>query len=157
MIFSIPSVKWQRCQFHMAQNAQSYAPKKSMREELGEAVRRIFHSSDYAAAKEQTRKTIDKYKESASEFVKWLEDNVEEGLTCFNFPEAHRKKIRTVNALERLNKEIRRRTRVVMLFPNVSSCERLVTAVLQGIDEEWSSGKKYLDMDLLEQMQKEHD
>lgn len=144
-----PSVKWQRCQFHMALNAQSYAPKKSMREELGEAMRRIFHSLDYDTAKEQALKTSLKYLESAPEFVKWLDDNVEEGLTCFSFPEKHRKKIRTVNALERLNKEIRRRTRVATLFPNVASCERLVTAILQGIHEEWISGKTYLDISLL--------
>lgn len=144
-----PSVKWQRCQFHMAQNAQSYAPKESMKKDLGEAVRRIFHSCDYATAQEEKRKCIEKYKSSAPEFVKWIENNIEEGLTCFSFPDEHRKKIRTVNGLERLNKEIRRRTRVATLFPNVASCERLITAVLQGIHEEWITGKRYLDMSLL--------
>lgn len=144
-----PSIKWQRCQFHMAQNAQSYAPKESMKIEVGESLRRIFHSCDYAAAQEEKRKCIERYKISAPEFVKWLEDNVEEGLTCFSFPEAHRKRIRTVNGLERLNREIRRRTRVATLFPNVASCERLITAVLQGVHEEWITGKRYLDMSLL--------
>lgn len=144
-----PSVKWQRCQFHMAQNAQSYAPKESMRKELGEAVRRIFHSCDYVAAQEEKRKCIEKYKDSAPEFVNWLEKNIEEGLTCFSFPEEHRKKIRTVNSVERLNREIKRRTRVVTLFPNVASCERLITAVLQGIHEGWITGRRYLDMSLL--------
>lgn len=144
-----PSIKWQRCQFHMAQNAQAYAPKESMKKELGESVRRIFHSCDYAAAKEEKRKCIEKYRISAPEFVKWVEDSIEEGLTCFSFPEAHRKRIRTVNSLERLNREIRRRTRVATLFPNVASCERLVTAVLQGVHEEWITSKSYLDMSLL--------
>jgi putative transposase len=144
-----PSVKWQRCQFHMAQNAQSYAPKKTMQEDLAESVRRIFQSPDYETSQEQKRKCIAKYKESAPEFTKWVEDNIEEGLTCFDFPQEHRKKIRTVNGLERLNKEIRRRTKVATLFPNVASCERLVTAVLQETHEEWISGKKYLRMDLL--------
>jgi len=82
-------------------------------------------------------------------FVTWLENNIEEGLTCFIFPEEHRKKIRTVNGLERQNREIRRRTRVVSLFPNVAACERLITAVLQGVHEEWITGKRYLDMSLL--------
>lgn len=144
-----PSIKWQRCQFHMAQNAQSYSPKESMRKELGEAVRRIFHSSDYAAAQEEKRRCIAKYKGSAPEFAKWVENSIDEGLTCFSFPEAHRKRIRTVNGLERLNREIRRRTQVVTLFPNVASCERLITAVLQGVHEEWIVGKRYLDMSLL--------
>ena len=132
-----PSVKWQRCQFHMAMNAQSYAPKKSMKEELGEAVRRIFQSRDLETALEQKRKCIEKYKASAPEFANWVENNIEEGLTCFRFPESHRKKIRTSNGLERLNKEVRRRTRVVTFFPNVASCERLVTAVLQKSHEDW--------------------
>jgi|SRR5271170_6891645 len=144
-----PSIKWQRCQFHMAQNAQSYAPKKVMQEELGEAIRRIFQHSDYLAAQEQKRKCIEKYKESAPEFANWVEKNIEEGLTCLSFPQEHQKKIRTVNGLERLNREIRRRTRVASLFPNVESCERLVTAVLQGVHEEWLFGKRYLDMSLL--------
>lgn len=145
-----PSVKWQRCQFHMAQNAQAYAPKEPMKKELGEAVRRIFHACDYVSAQEEKKKCIEKYKTSAPEFTKWLENNIEEGLTCFSFPEAHRKKIRTVNGLERLNKEIRRRTRVATLFPNVASCERLITAVLQNIHEEWISGRRYLDMSFLD-------
>lgn len=145
-----PSVKWQRCQFHMAQNAQSYAPKESMRKEIGEAVRRIFHACEYTTAQEEKRKCIEKYKTAAPEFVKWLENNIEEGLACFGFPDSHRKKIRTVNGLERLNKEIRRRTRVATLFPNVASCERLITAVLLGIHEEWITGKRYLDMKLLD-------
>lgn len=146
---TFPSVKWQRCQFHMAQNAQSYAPKKTMQPDLGEAVRKIFQSPDYEAAQEQKRRCIEKYKESAPEFVKWVEDNIDEGLTCFSFPQEHHKKIRTVNGLERLNKEIRRRTRVATLFPNVASCERLVTAVLQEVHEDWITGKKYLNMSLL--------
>ena len=144
-----PSVTWQRCQFHMAQNAQSYVPKQSMKEELGEAVRRIFHSYDYNMAQEEKRKCIEKYKNSAPSFTDWVENNIEEGLTCFSFPEKHRKKIRTSNGLERVNKEIKRRTKVVTLFPNVASCERLITAVLQNIHEEWIFGKKYLEMSLL--------
>lgn len=144
-----PSVKWQRCQFHMAQNAQSYAPKQSMREELGESLRRIFHSLDYTMAQDEKRKCVEKYRESAPEFVRWLEENVEEGLTCFSFPEKHRQRIRTVNCLERVNREIKKRTKVAMIFPNVESCERLVTAVLRDIHEEWESGMKYIDMSIL--------
>ena len=143
------SIKWQRCQFHMAQNAQSYAPKESMKLEVGEYLRKIFHSFDYAAAQEEKRKCIERYKVSAPEFVKWLEDNIEESLKCFSFKEAHRKRIRTVNGLERLNREIRRRTRVATLFPNVASCKRLITAFLQSVHEEWITGKRYLDMSLL--------
>ncbi len=144
-----PSTPWQRCQFHMSQNAQSYAPKKSMKEEIAESMRKIFHSVDYESAQEQKRKVIESYQTRAPEFIRWLEKNVEEGLTCFKFPSKHQKKIRTVNTVERLNREIRRRTRVATLFPNVASCERLITAVLQTVHEEWVSGIQYLDMSLL--------
>jgi len=146
-----PSIKWQRCQFHMAQNAQSYAPKKTMREELGEAVRQIFHSSDYETAQLIKERVIEKYKEKAPQFVDWLEENIEEGLTCFSFPEKHRKKIRTSNVIERLNREVKRRTKVVTLFPNVASCERLVSALLKDVHEDWMSAYRYLDMSHLEE------
>lgn len=145
-----PSIKWQRCQFHMAQNAQSYAPKKTVREELGEAVRQIFHSSDYETAQLIKERVIEKYKEKAPQFVEWLEENVEEGLTCFSFPEKHRKKIRTSNVIERINREVKRRTKVVTLFPNVASCERLVSALLKDVHEDWMSAYRYLDMSYLE-------
>ena len=64
--------------------------KKQCQHEIGEEVRRIFQSPDYETAQEQKRKSIEKYKESAPEFVKWVEDNIEEGLTCFSFPKEHR-------------------------------------------------------------------
>lgn len=141
-----PSIKWQRYQFHMAQNAQSYVPKEAMRKEIGESLSRIFKSSSRKEAEEEKQKCIEKYKKSAPEFVNWLEKNVEEGLTCFSFPKKHREKIRTSNFLERLNREIRRRTRVATIFPNVASCERVITSVLLGFHEDWMVGKRYLDM-----------
>ena len=67
-------------------------------------------------------------------------------MTVFSLPEAHRKKLRTTNSLERLNKEIKRRTRVATLFPNEKSRERLVTALLSEISDEWETGKIYLTM-----------
>jgi len=133
-----PGIKWQRCQFHMAQNAQQYAPKKTMQEELGEALRKILHSTDYETAKEQVKKVIQQYSEKAPAFVNWLEENIEEGLTCFSFPEKHRKQIRTSNMIERLNREIKRRTQVVTVFCSVASCERLVTAVLESQHNDWA-------------------
>ena len=74
----------------------------------------------------------------------WLEENGFEGLTFYARPREHWKKIRTVNVVERLNGEVKRRTSVVRLFPNEASCERLVTAVVAEIHEEWISGKRYL-------------
>jgi len=141
-----PSVPWQRCQFHMSQNAQSYVPKKHMREEIASAMKEIFSSHSYQAAQEAAKSIGNRFQESAPEFVKWLEDNIEEGFTCYQFPEKHRKKIRTSNGMERINREIKRRTRVAVLFPSAESALRLVTGILIEIHEEWITNKQYLDM-----------
>ena len=74
---------------------------------------------------------------------------MEECLTCLAFPEGHRRRIRTTNGLERLNQEIKRRTRVVRIFPNRGSCLRLVTALAVEQSEEWVTGRRYLDMEEL--------
>lgn len=144
-----PSVPWQRCQFHLAQNAQAYAPKKSMRAEIAETMREIFNSPTLAIAEEMTRQAIEKYKKRAPEFANWLEQNIDEGLTVYQSPREHWKKIRTSNGIERVNKEIKRRTRVAVLFPNKESALRLVTGVIIEIHEEWITGKQYLDMSQL--------
>ena len=141
-----PSVPWQRCQFHMSQNAQSYAPKKSLKEPIGQAMRDIFNSPDLNNAKQRAEETAINFMKKAPEFSSWLENNIEEGLTCFNFPRSHRIKIRTSNGLERVNREIKRRTRVAVLFPNAEAALRLVTGVLIEIHEDWITDKIYLKM-----------
>ena len=144
-----PSVPWQRCQFHLAQNAQSYVPKKSMRSEIAETMREIFNSPTLEMAQEMKRQAIERYQKRAPEFAKWLEDNIDEGLIVYQFPKEHWKRIRTSNGIERVNREIKRRTRVAVLFPNPASALRLVTGVIIEIHEEWVTGKQYLDMNPL--------
>ena len=73
-----------------------------------------------------------------------MEKNVPEGLTVFSFPSDHRRLIRTTNGIERLNREIKRRTRVVGIFPNEASCLRLVSAVLMEMSDEWVTGCTYM-------------
>ncbi|MFC1745439.1 IS256 family transposase, partial [Candidatus Riflebacteria bacterium] len=146
---TFPSVPWQRCQFHMIQNSIHYAPKKAMREEIVLAMRSIFNAMDLEMAIAIKEHVIKKYARKAPEFVSWLENNIEEGLTVFAFPAEHRKRLRTTNALERLNREIKRRTRVASLFPNSDSRLRLVTAILQEKHEEWITGRRYLRMEFL--------
>lgn len=141
-----PAVPWQRCQFHMMQNAQHYAPRKSMSEDIIDAMRSVLHSTCRSAAEEAKRLVVDQFSDSAPEFVAWFEANIDEGLTCLDFPEAHRRRIRTTNGLERVNREIKRRTRVAVLFPSTESALRLVTGVLIEIHEEWVTNKSYLDM-----------
>ena len=100
---------------------------------------------------EMKRRMIEKYQKRAPEFSKWLELNIDEGLTVYKFPREHWKKIRTSNGMERLNREIKRRTRVAVLFPNPASALRLVTGVVIEIHEDWITGRQYLDMDPLKQ------
>jgi putative transposase len=137
-------IPWQRCQFHLQQNAQSYVPRKDMQKEVAEDIRVIFNAPDRATAEEYLKKVVNKYQKTASKLADWIEANLPEGLTIFSFPAGHRRLIRTTNGLERLNREIRRRTRVVSIFPNEASCLRLVSAILIETSDAWESGKIYL-------------
>ena len=96
-----------------------------------------------------TQEIIVSHSKKAPDFVKWLEDNIEEGLTVYQFPKEIQKKLRTSNLLEALNKEVKRRTRVAGIFPHEESCLRLVTAVLQETHEDWICGRRYFDPEIL--------
>jgi len=135
---------WQRCQFHLQQNASAYVPRRDMLEEVAEDIRTIFNAPDRANADLYLTKAVQKYAKTASRLADWMEKNLPEGLTVFSFPAEHRRKIRTTNGLERINKEVKRRTRVVSIFPNENACLRLISAILMEIDEEWQTGKIYL-------------
>ena len=137
-------IPWQRCQFHPQQNAQAYVPRKEMQKEVAEDIRSIFNAPSRARAEEYLKATVQKYEKTASKLAGWLEKNIPEGLTVFTFPTAHQRRIRTTNGLERLNREIRRRTRVVSIFPNEKSALRLISAILLEISDEWEGGKLYL-------------
>ena len=132
-----PGIPWQRCQFHLQQNAQAYVPKEDMKERVAADIRTIFNAPDKAEADRLLKKTMTTYEKTAPKLSSWLEENIAEGLTVFSFPEQHRVKIRTTNVIERLNREIKRRTRVVSIFPNDASCLRLVTAILMEVSEDW--------------------
>lgn len=143
----LPGTPWQRCQFHLQQNAGHYVPKVAMREEVARDIRAAFDAPDRAEADRRVRLAVDKYRESAPDLSKWIETSIPEGLTVFILPPGHRRKLRTSNLLECLNKEIRRRTRVATLFPNEASLLRLVSAVLVEFSEDWETGKVYLTPD----------
>jgi transposase-like protein len=137
-------VPWQRCQFHLQQNAQAYVPRKSMLAEVAHDIRTIFNAPDRAAAQAYLAQTVKKYEKSASRLADWMETNLPEGLTVFNFPTNHQRRIRTANLLERLSREIKRRTRVVGIFPNQAACLRLISAFLMETSEAWLIGRMYL-------------
>lgn len=133
-----PAIPWQRCQFHFAQNAQAYAPKRSMREDIARAVRSIFDCDTLQGARDQVSVIVGEFGQSAPEFAAWLDDNVEDCFAVYQIESIwDRKRLRTVNPLELVNREIRRRTRLAGIFPNEPSLLRLVTAVLAEIHDDW--------------------
>ena len=137
-------IPWQRCQFHLQQNAQAYVPRKDMQTEVAEDIRTIFNAPDRTTAEAYLKKAVEKYQKTASRLAEWMVANIPEGLMIFSFPTTHRRLIRTTNGVERLHREVRRRARVVSIFPNPASCLRLVSAVLAEISDEWLTGRTYL-------------
>jgi len=143
---TMPSVPWQRCQFHLQRNAQAYVPKVAMRAEVAEAIRNIFNAPDRAEADRQLKILMDRYRDSVPQLAEWAEENLSQGLSVFELPASHRKRLRTTNGLERVNKEIKRRTRVATLFPNEASLLRLVSAILAEISEDWETERAYINL-----------
>ena len=137
-------VPWQRCQFHLQQNAQAYVPRRSMLKEVAQDLRDVFNAPDRPAAENYLKQLIRKYERNASRLANWMEQAIPEGFAVFEFPVAHRRRLRTTNMLERLSQKIRSRTRVVRIFPNEASCLRLTSAILMEVDEEWQTGRRYL-------------
>ena len=135
---------WQRCQFHLQQNAQAYVPNLDMRKSVAADIRSIFNADSLSHAQERLAVLIEKYSKSAPQLSAWMETAIPEGLAVFNLPEHKRKRLRTSNMCETLNTQIKRRTKVAGLFPNTDSILRLVTAILMEISEEWETGKAYL-------------
>lgn len=139
-----PSVPWQRCQFHLQQNAQAYITRLDQRHALGQCIRSIFNAPDRAEAQRLLDQAIEQWRKDAPKLAEWAEENLPEGFAVFGFPQPHRTRLRTTNGLERINRELKRRTRVASIFPNPASCLRLVSALLAECDEEWMTAKIYL-------------
>ena len=140
-------VLWQRCQFHLQQNAVQYVPRVGMRREVAEDIRAIFNAPDQETARMYLKKAVNKYALIAPKLADWMEANIPEGFTVFSFPREHQIRLRTSNYLERLSQEIKRRTRAVRVFPNEGSCLRLISAILMEVSEEWEYGRLYLRME----------
>jgi len=130
-------VPWQRCQFHLQQNAGAHVTRQDMRRDVAEDLRTVFNAPDRYTAEAYLKKIVKKYAQVAPALADWLEKNIPEGLTVFSFPASQRRRLRTSNGLERLSREIKRRTRVVSIFPNEAACLRLISAILMELNEEW--------------------
>ncbi len=145
---------WQRCQVHYARNLLGmvgYAKRK----DLAAQLRAIFAATSRDTALRLASELADRWRKSHPKVAEHLEEHVEECLSCLAFPDSHRRRIRTTNGQERLNQEIKRRSRVVRIFPNRQACLRLVTALCVEQSEEWETGRRYLDMGELEEQRRE--
>ncbi len=145
---------WQRCQVHYARNLlKMVGPSK--RKGLGAGLRGVFAAPDRETALTLADRLADTWRKSHPKVAEHLEEHIEECLSCLSFPEGHRRRIRTTNGLERFNQEIKRRTKVVRIFPNREACLRLATALAVEQSEEWVTGRRYLDMRELEEHRRE--
>ena len=136
---------WQRCQTHFSRNVLDKAPKK-YQPELKDSLNRIYNAKDEKDARELLAKTIQEFEGVAPKASRILEDGFDDVIAVMYLQEKYRRKLRTSNGLERLNEEIRRRDRVIRIYPNEASAIRLIGALLMEVDERWTSGRKYMDM-----------
>ena len=138
---------WQRCQVHMTRNlcGQVAATKRSS---LATRLRVVFTASTRDDAMRAARQLAEDWRMSHPRLAEQIEEEIEDCLSCLAFPVEHRPRIRTTNGMERLNQEIKRRTRVVRIFPDRDACLRLVTALVMEQSDEWVSGRCYLDVGL---------
>ncbi len=144
---------YQRCQVHYARNLLGMVG-RARRKELAEGLRGVFAAPSREVALRLASELAARWRRSHPGVAEHLEEHIEECLTCLAFPESHRRRIRTTNGLERLNQEIKRRTRVVRIFPNREACSRLVAALAVEQSEEWLTGRRYLDMEELREQRR---
>ena len=146
---------WQRCQTHLTRDVLEATP-KALRDEVHAHLRSLFEAPDLATARTLLRQLVDTYAERAPKAVATLEAGFDDATAVLALPEPYRRRLRTTNSVERLNEEIRRRERVIRIFPNRESAVRLLGAMLMEQHEQWTTGHHYLDMDAYWQWRQAH-
>ena len=139
---------WQRCQVHFTRNLLGQVA-QTKRAILAAGLREVFAAATYSQAMGVARRLAEQWRSSHPRVAEQLEEEVDACLSCLSFPAEHQARIRTTNGMERLSQELKRRTRVVRIFPNRESCLRLVSALAMEQSDEWISGRRYLDGTLL--------
>jgi putative transposase len=140
-------VTWQRCQTHFMRNILDATP-KALRDELKKHVRSIFDAANTETSRTLLSQTLEHFQKTAAKAMAVLEAGFDDATAVLELPEPCRVRIRTTNNVERLNREIRRREKVIGIFTNRDSVIRLLGAVLMEVDESWSEQKKFIDMKL---------
>lgn len=136
---------WQRCQTHFSRNILDACPKR-LQSDFKAMLKSLYEATDYDTAKMIRDNMAAKFQDKAMKSIEILDEGFEDALAVLNLPVAIRKRLRTSNGIERLNEEIRRRERVIRIFPNTDSLYRLIGALLIEIHDAWQSGRKYMDL-----------
>ena len=144
-----PTAIWQRCQTHYQRNAGSKVTRRA-RKQIHSQLRDVFNAPHQKQALERSNRMIEEWSVTYPHLAAWLEETINDALAVFTLPESHRKRLRTTNGLERFQQEGRRRSRVIRIFPNRASCLRLSTALAMEQSEDWLTGHRYLDMQVLQ-------
>ncbi|MBM4455614.1 MAG: IS256 family transposase [Verrucomicrobia bacterium] len=150
----LPEAAWQRCYVHFLRNALDHLPRKADDDCLME-LRWLYDRRDLDEARRDLAAWLKKWESRYAKLCQWVEDNIEQTLTFYRLPLAHHKHLKSTNMLERVNEELKRRTLVVRIFPNVESCLRLVRALAIEIHEDWVEAIRYLNMTQLSDHRKE--
>ncbi len=145
---------WQRCQVHFARGLLGLVG-VTKRAALGAGIRAVFTAQSMEEARRLATELADEWRSTHRHVAAQIDEHIEACFACYAFPPAHRTRLRTTNGLERLNEEIKRRTRVVRIFPNRAACLRLATALCAEQSDDWVTGKRYLDMSELRQWQRD--
>ena len=138
-------VSWQRCQVHFIRNILGHSP-RHLRAEMADHLRLLFQAEDKVTAIKLSESFIDTFSEKAKRAIDCFERGLEDALSVLIFPQCYRRRLRTTNLAERMNEEIRRRQRVIRIFPNDEAALRLIGAILAEKYDEWQQASRYFDM-----------
>lgn len=137
---------WQRCQTHFMRNILGHSP-RHLKKELASELKLIFQAENKGTALKLAKNLIEQYSNKADNAIQCLERGLEDALAILDLPLHYRRRLRTTNLAERVNEEIRRRERVIRIFPNEASAERLIGGILIELYEQWQSSVRYFDME----------
>jgi len=148
-----PEACWQRGYVHFLRNALDHLPRKAQDDCLQE-LRWLYDRRDFSEAQKDLAQWLERWEKKYPKLCQWVEENIGETFTFYRLPRPHHKHLKSTNMLARFNEEIKRRTRVVRIFPNAASCLRLIRALAVETHEQWLEANRYLNMDLLKEQRK---
>jgi putative transposase len=149
----IPEAVWQRCYVHFLRNALDHLPRKAV-DDCRQELRWLYDRRDLSEAQKDLAQWLERWGTRYPKLCEWVEENIGETFSFYRLPLPHHKHLKSTNMLERFNEEIKRRTRVARIFPNASSCLRLIRALAVETHEGWLEASRYLNMDLLKEHKK---